>query len=92
MMRAKLNFARAPSMARQSRTHGKEWREWGDDIAEFVAKSGGFPQARRDSRALMNFFQKPFDRPKGGSYIRTTDGDDALGGREAIRFSRVTQA
>jgi hypothetical protein len=87
MIRAKLNFACAPSMARQSRTHGKEWREWGRGIADFAAKSAGFPQPRHDARSLMNFFQKPFDRPKGGSYIRTTDGDDALGGRKAIRFS-----
>jgi hypothetical protein len=48
MIGAKLNFARAPSMARQNRTHGKEWREWGGGIADFVAKSAGFPQPRRD--------------------------------------------
>jgi hypothetical protein len=35
----------------------------------------------------MNFFQKPFDSPKSRSYIRATDGDDALGGRKAFRFS-----
>jgi hypothetical protein len=40
----------------------------------------------------MNFFQKPFDTLKARSYIRATDGDDALGGRKAIRFSRVYQA
>jgi hypothetical protein len=40
----------------------------------------------------MNFFQKPFDSPKSRTYIRATDGDAALCGRKAIRFSRVYQA
>jgi hypothetical protein len=41
---------------------------------------------------IVNFFQKPFDSQKPRTYIPATDGDDALGGRRAIRFSRVYQA
>jgi hypothetical protein len=33
-----------------------------------------------------------FDRSKAPPYISTTDGDDALGGRKAIWFSRVSRA
>jgi len=51
-----------------------------------------FPHSYRVPPNRMNFFQKPFDSLKTQSYIRATDGDDALGGRKAIRFSRVYQA
>jgi hypothetical protein len=52
----------------------------------------GFPQEAAEARRVMKFFQKLFDSLKTRSYIHATDGDDALRGRLAIRFSRVSQA
>jgi hypothetical protein len=49
-----------------------------------------FHNGRADARRNMKFFQKPFDSLKTRFYIHATDGDDALRGRRAIRFSRVS--
>jgi hypothetical protein len=45
-----------------------------------------------NARRSVKFLQKPFDSPRGHSYIAPTVGAAALCGRKAIRFSRVSRA
>jgi hypothetical protein len=45
-----------------------------------------------NARRSLKFLQKPFDSPRGHSYIAPTVGVAALCGGKAIRFSRVSRA
>ena len=74
------------------RPRGKQWRELGGRPGAARIQWAKISTVCGNARRSVKFLQKPFDSPRGHSYIAPTVGVAALCGGKAIRFSRVSRA